>query len=118
MGRGDHVGLNNRKLVRPKQPRPPKMEAYYFNDGPCDFHSKEQQRVDELMVARGVPITWLDARAYDTGPYIVRFSITALPTLVLYRAVPNQISTTVLLEGADLRNSRTLTKWLDKLTMT
>lgn len=99
--------------------RTPNILFYYFQDGPCDFHTKEQQVVDQFAVAKGVSCTWLNARSADAGPLLVRFNVTELPCLVMARTEPGRkalaIQRTFILTGPDLKNVRRLTKHLERM---
>lgn len=92
----------------------PKTTLYYFKDGPCDFHTKEEQLVDQVAVALAVPVTWFDARSYDAGPFLMTFNVSELPTLVGVRR-GSGLTRTVIIEGGDLKNKNRLTRLVEKL---
>lgn len=94
--------------------RPPAVQLYFLHDGPIQFHTKEEQVVDQVAVEHEVAVTWLNARSAEADPYILKFNITELPTLVIYNARQQQLTRTVLLTGADLRSARQVGKWLEK----
>jgi hypothetical protein len=97
----------------------PKLQLYYFQDGEPTFHTKEQQVVDQVAVAKAVECQWFNARSVEAGPLLLRFNVTDLPCLVLVRNEPGRrtfaVQRTEIVTGTDLKNLTKLTKIVEKL---
>lgn len=94
------------------------VTLYYFQDGPKQFHTKEEQTVDAVAVGLGLEVQWLNARDRSCSPLLMTFNITELPVLVA-RTVAKQggvaSSSYRTFAGAELKNPLRLTRRLTAL---